>query len=114
MPLRYRASEARTVHGISAVSASVIRSNADEGSDRAIATDASAYGEQLRRALSFTDLVVYGMVFMLPIAPFSLFGIVQDASHGMVPLAYVLGAVIGLGHLLVLRFVFDRSVAVQA
>jgi amino acid transporter len=76
------------------VSASLIRSNADQGSDRTIATDAGAYGEQLRRALSFTDLVVYGMVFMLPIAPFSLFGIVQDASHGMVPLAYVLGAVI--------------------
>ncbi len=54
----------------------------------------SVYGEQLKRALTFADLVVYGMVFMLPIAPFSLFGIVQAASHGMVPLAYVLGALI--------------------
>lgn len=49
---------------------------------------------ELRRALKFTDLVVYGMVFMLPIAPFSLFGIVHSVSHGMVPLAYLLGAAI--------------------
>ena len=48
----------------------------------------------LRQALNFQDLVIYGMVFMLPIAPFSLFGIVQNASHGMVPLAYVLGAIV--------------------
>ena len=48
----------------------------------------------LRRALRFQDLVIYGMVFMLPIAPFSLFGIVQHVSHGMVPLAYILGAAI--------------------
>ena len=47
----------------------------------------------LNRVLNFQDLVIYGMVFMLPIAPFSLFGIVQSASHGMVPLAYVLGAI---------------------
>ena len=48
----------------------------------------------LRRALRFQDLVIYGMVFMLPIAPFSLFGIVQQVSHGLVPLAYVLGAIV--------------------
>ena len=48
----------------------------------------------LLQALNFQDLVIYGMVFMLPIAPFSLFGIVQNASHGLVPLAYLLGAIV--------------------
>ncbi len=48
----------------------------------------------LRRVLQFKDLVIYGMVFMLPIAPFSLFGIVQHVSHGLVPLAYLLGAAV--------------------
>uniref|UniRef100_UPI0035CAE186 APC family permease n=1 Tax=uncultured Sphingomonas sp. TaxID=158754 RepID=UPI0035CAE186 len=51
-------------------------------------------GQELRRALRFSDLVVYGMVFMLPIAPFSLFGIVNRASNGLVPLAYMMGAVV--------------------
>lgn len=40
------------------------------------------------------DLVIYGMVFMSPIGPFPLYGIVSDASHGLVPLAYVFGAIV--------------------
>jgi len=31
---------------------------------------------ELKRALSVTDLIIYGMVYMLPIAPFALFGII--------------------------------------
>jgi hypothetical protein len=50
----------------------------------------SAQGNVLHRALTFRDLVIYGMVFMLPTAPFSLFGIVHRASNGHVPLAYLL------------------------
>ena len=50
--------------------------------------------QELTRALGFWDLVVYGMVYMLPIAPFALFGIVNRASHGQVPLVYMLGAVV--------------------
>lgn len=51
------------------------------------------YREQLRRALSTRDLVIYGMVFMVPIAPFSVFGFVWQDAKGMVPLAYLLGLV---------------------
>ena len=51
---------------------------------------------RLRPTLGMLDLVVYGMVYMLPIAPFALFGIVYDASHGLVPLAYTLGALMML------------------
>jgi amino acid transporter len=51
------------------------------------------YREQLRRALTTGDLIVYGMIFMVPIAPFSVFGFVWHDAHGMVPLAYLVGLV---------------------
>ena len=51
------------------------------------------YQQELSRALSFRDLVVYGLVFMLPIAPFAIFGGVYQISGGMVALAYVIGMV---------------------
>lgn len=51
------------------------------------------YRDQLRRALTTRDLVVYGMVFMVPIAPFAVFGFVWNDSKGMVPLAYLVGLV---------------------
>jgi len=49
------------------------------------------YRQQLRRALSTRDLIVYGMIFMVPIAPYSVFGFVWHDAKGMVPLAYLLG-----------------------
>ena len=51
------------------------------------------YREELRRALTTRDLIVYGMIFMVPIAPFSVYGFVWDDSKGMVPLAYLVGLV---------------------
>lgn len=49
------------------------------------------YKAELRRSLSTWDLVVYGMVFMVPIAPWGVFGFVWHDSKGMVPLAYLIG-----------------------
>ena len=43
--------------------------------------------------MSTGDLVVYGMIFMVPIAPFSVFGFVWNDAKGMVPLAYLVGLV---------------------
>jgi amino acid transporter len=51
------------------------------------------YRQELHRSLSFTDLLVYGLVFMVPIAPFGIFGSVFQGSGGMVALAYVIGMV---------------------
>ena len=51
------------------------------------------YDAQLRRSLSLGDLLVYGLVFISPIAPFAIFGIVFNASRGMVPLTYAIGLV---------------------
>jgi len=55
--------------------------------------DQFGYKEELKRALSTRDLLVYGMIFMVPIAPFSIFGFVWADSKGMVPLAYLVGMV---------------------
>ncbi len=49
------------------------------------------YKQELKRALTTRDLVVYGMIFMVPIAPFGVFGFVWNDAKGMVPLAYLLG-----------------------
>jgi amino acid transporter len=54
--------------------------------------EAFGYRQELKRSLSFTDLLVYGLIFMVPIAPFGIFGSVFQASGGMVVLAYVVGA----------------------
>jgi amino acid transporter len=49
------------------------------------------YKQELKRALTVPDLVVYGMIFMVPIAPFAVFGFVWNDARGMVPLAYLAG-----------------------
>ncbi len=51
------------------------------------------YREQLRRSLTTKDLVIYGMIFMVPIAPYSVFGFVWQQAKGMVPLAYLVGLI---------------------
>ena len=51
------------------------------------------YRQELHRSLSFRDLLVYGLIFMVPIAPFGIFGGVFQGSGGMVALAYVVGMV---------------------
>ncbi len=51
------------------------------------------YKEQLNRVLTTKDLVIYGMIFMVPIAPFGVFGFVWNEAKGMVPLAYLVGLI---------------------
>ncbi|VVO33770.1 APC family permease [Pseudomonas fluorescens] len=49
------------------------------------------YKQELKRSLSLADLVIYGMIFMIPIAPFGVYGYVNQQAPGMVPLAYIIG-----------------------
>jgi amino acid transporter len=56
-----------------------------------MALEEFGYRQELRRGLTTKDLLIYGMVFMVPIAPYSVYGFVWEASHGMVPLAYLIG-----------------------
>jgi amino acid transporter len=51
------------------------------------------YEDQLDRVLTPGDLVVYGMIFMVPIAPFAVFGFVSEGARGMVALAYLIGMI---------------------
>jgi amino acid transporter len=51
------------------------------------------YRQELKRSLSFWDLLIYGLIFMVPIAPFGIFGSVYATAGGMVALAYAVGAV---------------------
>ena len=55
--------------------------------------EAFGYKQELKRSVSTTDLLVYGLVFMVPIAPWAIFGVVYNAAGGMVPLVYVIGLV---------------------
>lgn len=51
------------------------------------------YRQELRRSLGWADLIIYGLIFMVVIAPFGIFGSVFQASGGMVALAYLIGMV---------------------
>ncbi|MGW4547776.1 APC family permease [Streptomyces violaceorubidus] len=49
--------------------------------------------QQLRRSLGFRDLVVYGLLFIAPMAPVGVFGTLDAKSHGAVALVYVVATV---------------------
>lgn len=51
------------------------------------------YKQELNRSVSTVDLLVYGLIFMVPIAPWAIFGTVYNSSAGMVPLVYAIGLV---------------------
>jgi len=51
------------------------------------------YKQELKRTLSVPDMLVYGLIFMVPIAPFGIYGGVFNDSGGMPALAYLIGLV---------------------
>jgi hypothetical protein len=55
--------------------------------------EAFGYRQELKRSLGLGDLLVYGLIFIVPGAPISVFGIVFNASGGMVPPVYIVGAI---------------------
>jgi amino acid transporter len=62
-------------------------------SETAVSVEAFGYKQELKRSLSLLDLLVYGLVFIVPTAPIAVFGFVYNASKGMVPLVYIVGLV---------------------
>ncbi|MER5895606.1 APC family permease [Streptomyces sp. NPDC001876] len=54
----------------------------------------SADGGRLRRTLGFRDLVVYGLLFIAPMAPVGVFGTLDAKSDGAVALVYVVATVV--------------------
>ena len=59
----------------------------------AAGVESFGYRQELKRSLSYFDLLVYGLVFITPIGPFAVFGFVYNASKGMVPLVYFVGLI---------------------
>lgn len=51
------------------------------------------YKQELKRSLSYWDLLIYGLIFMVPIAPFGIYGEVVTTAGGMIVLAYMIGMV---------------------
>ncbi|MET9772919.1 APC family permease [Streptomyces sp. NPDC006367] len=48
---------------------------------------------RLKRSLGFRDLVVYGLLFIAPMAPVGVFGTLDAKSHGAVALVYLIATV---------------------
>jgi len=61
----------------------------DTGTETTTADDES----RLRRSLGFRDLVVYGLLFIAPMAPVGVFGTLDAKSHGAVALVYIVATV---------------------
>jgi len=51
----------------------------------------SGYRQELERRLGLGHLIVFGLIFMVPIAPMAVYGFVAKQSYGMVPLVYLVG-----------------------
>ncbi|MFF8956647.1 APC family permease [Streptomyces sp. NPDC014894] len=64
------------------------------GTDGSGPLDGTAEGAGgLRRTLGFRDLVVYGLLFIAPMAPVGVFGALDAKSHGAVALVYAVATV---------------------
>lgn len=53
------------------------------------APDSGVKAPELHRNLGFRDLVVYGLLFIAPMAPVGIFGTLDAKSHGAVVLVYI-------------------------
>lgn len=49
------------------------------------------YEQKLKRTLPFRDVLIYGMIFMVPIAPMGIYGFVAPTAFNMVPFVYFVG-----------------------
>ncbi|MFY9743714.1 MAG: APC family permease, partial [Candidatus Sulfotelmatobacter sp.] len=48
---------------------------------------------RLRRALTLSDLILYGIIVIQPVAPMSVFGVLSDRGHGHVVTAILIAMV---------------------
>jgi amino acid transporter len=55
--------------------------------------ESAGYKQELRRALKFRDLVIFGLLTVLPIAPVQVYGSVSQQTMGLATLVYVVGMV---------------------
>lgn len=69
--------------------------NPDKGNaGTGVGIEQFGYKQELKKdALGFKEVLIYGLLFMVPIAPMGVFGEVALASHGLVPLVYIVACV---------------------
>src|SRR3954464_12212128 len=97
-------SEPRTTHDAAGTVSGAARGPIPATGDPGI--EAFGYHQELKRSLSFTDLLVYGLIFMVPIAPFGIFGSVfqqpmcarEGGGGGLVPPGQFGHVTKGFGH----------------
>jgi hypothetical protein len=51
------------------------------------------YRQELSRTMSLTDVVVFGLIYMVPLAPIQVFGFIYNFSSGMVAAVYIVAAI---------------------
>lgn len=51
------------------------------------------YKQELRRSMSLSDVVVFGLIYMVPLAPLPVFGLIYNFSNGMAALVYIVAAI---------------------
>ncbi len=64
----------------------------DEAAASAHQLEEQGYQQELRRSMSLTDVVVYGLIYMVPMAPVAVFGTIHAFANGMSALVYVIAA----------------------
>ncbi|HTW37623.1 MAG TPA: APC family permease [Steroidobacteraceae bacterium] len=55
--------------------------------------EALGYRQELHRAMSLLDVVVYGLIYMVPLAPLAVFGFTYNLSGGRVAAVYIVAAI---------------------
>lgn len=66
---------------------------AETGKNANASLEQFGYKQELRRSLGLADVVLYGVLFMVIIAPHSIWGLVQTQGLGMSTLVYIVGFV---------------------
>ncbi|WP_276122501.1 APC family permease [Pararhizobium qamdonense] len=70
----------------------VLEGNA-ELSNSANTLESLGYHQELKRTMSLMDVVIYGMIYMVPMAPMAVFGFTSNFSSGMTALVYLVAAI---------------------
>lgn len=65
----------------------------DRAAGAAAPRSPAAASPALRRTLSLRDLIVFGLLFIGPLAPVSVFGVLDARTNGAVALVYLLATV---------------------
>ncbi|KQT04786.1 MULTISPECIES: APC family permease [unclassified Rhizobium] len=64
-----------------------------EPSASANTLESLGYHQELKRTMSLADVVIYGLIYMVPMAPVAVFGFTSNFSSGMTALVYLVAAI---------------------